>query len=68
MARFTQMLGLVWAAALLCTALIATPAAAQNPFAVVVRVDDGVVTILNAESNPGECEISAGETLLEAME
>ncbi|MEO1640783.1 MAG: peroxiredoxin [Pseudomonadota bacterium] len=30
-------------------------------------VDDGVVTILNAESSPGECEISAGETLLEAM-
>ena len=30
-------------------------------------VDDGVVTILNAEANPGECEISAGETLLEAM-
>ncbi len=30
-------------------------------------VDNGVVQILNAESNPGECEISAGETLLEAM-
>lgn len=30
-------------------------------------VENGVVTILNAESNPGECEISAGETLLEAM-
>ncbi len=31
-------------------------------------VDNGVVTILNAEANPGECEISAGETLLSAME
>ena len=31
-------------------------------------VDNGVVKILNAESNPGECDISAGETLLEAME
>ena len=31
-------------------------------------VDNGVVKILNAESNPGECEISAGETLLEAMD
>ncbi|KJZ19117.1 peroxiredoxin [Loktanella sp. S4079] len=31
-------------------------------------VDNGVVQILNAESNPGECEISAGETLLEAIE
>lgn len=31
-------------------------------------VDNGVVTILNAEASPGECEISAGETLLEAME
>jgi len=30
-------------------------------------VDDGVVTILNEESGPGECEISAGETLLDAM-
>ncbi|SFR59808.1 thiol peroxidase (atypical 2-Cys peroxiredoxin) [Yoonia tamlensis] len=30
-------------------------------------VDNGVVSILNAEANPGECEISAGETLLEAM-
>ncbi len=26
--------------------------------------EDGVVKVLNAESNPGECEISAGETLL----
>ena len=30
-------------------------------------VENGVIKILNAESNPGECEISAGETLLEAM-
>lgn len=27
-------------------------------------VDDGVVTALNPEASPGECEISAGETLL----
>ncbi len=27
-------------------------------------VDDGVVTQLNEESSPGECEISAGEALL----
>jgi len=30
-------------------------------------VDNGVVTILNEEGSPGECEISAGETLLDAM-
>ena len=30
-------------------------------------VDDGVVTILNEEGSPGECEISAGETLLDQM-
>lgn len=30
-------------------------------------VDDGVVSILNAEASPGECEISAGQTLLAAM-
>ncbi len=30
-------------------------------------IDDGVVTILNEEGNPGECEISAGETLLDAI-
>ena len=27
-------------------------------------VEDGVVTAMNAEASPGECEISAGETLL----
>lgn len=27
-------------------------------------VDDGVVKVLNAEDSPGQCEISAGETLL----
>ncbi|MDP5359219.1 MAG: redoxin family protein, partial [Paracoccaceae bacterium] len=27
-------------------------------------VEDGVVSILNAEESPGVCEISAGETLL----
>ncbi len=30
-------------------------------------VDNGVVTILNEEGSPGECEISAGETLLSAL-
>lgn len=30
-------------------------------------VDNGVVSILNEEGNPGECDISAGETLLDAM-
>jgi peroxiredoxin len=30
-------------------------------------VENGVVTILNEEPSPGECEISAGETLLEAL-
>ncbi|MEM6729835.1 MAG: peroxiredoxin [Pseudomonadota bacterium] len=30
-------------------------------------VEDGKVTILNEEPSPGECEISAGETLLDAM-
>jgi len=30
-------------------------------------VDNGVVTILNEEGSPGECEISAGEALLEAI-
>ena len=30
-------------------------------------VDDGVVRILNPEASPGECEISAGETLLDQI-
>ena len=30
-------------------------------------VEDGVVQILNMETNPGTCELSAGEGLLEAM-
>lgn len=30
-------------------------------------VDNGVVTVLNEEASPGECEISAGETLLDAL-
>lgn len=30
-------------------------------------VENGVVTVLNTEASPGECEISAGETLLEQM-
>lgn len=30
-------------------------------------VEDGVVKVLNAEASPGECEISAGESLLEAV-
>lgn len=30
-------------------------------------VDDGVVTALNAEASPGECEVSAGEALLDAL-
>lgn len=30
-------------------------------------VEDGVVSILNEEGSPGECEISAGETLLDAL-
>lgn len=30
-------------------------------------VDNGVVTALNLEESPGTCEISAGESLLEAM-
>ncbi len=30
-------------------------------------VDDGTVTILNVEGSPGECEVSAGETLLSQM-
>ncbi len=31
-------------------------------------VEDGTVLILNVEESPGTCEISAGETLLAAME
>lgn len=30
-------------------------------------VEDGTVTLLHAEESPGQCEISAGESLLEAM-
>ena len=30
-------------------------------------VEDGTVTVLHAEASPGECEISAGEGLLEAI-
>ena len=30
-------------------------------------VEDGVVTALNPEASPGECDISAGETLLEQV-
>ncbi|MFQ6547143.1 peroxiredoxin [Aestuariibius sp. 2305UL40-4] len=30
-------------------------------------VNDGVVRLLNVEENPGECEISAGETLLSQL-
>jgi peroxiredoxin len=30
-------------------------------------VDQGVVTTLNIEDSPGQCEISAGETLLSAI-
>ena len=30
-------------------------------------IDNGVVSVLNEEGSPGECEISAGETLLDAI-
>lgn len=30
-------------------------------------VEDGVVTTLNVEASPGQCEVSAGETLLAAL-
>ncbi|MCV6595482.1 MAG: peroxiredoxin [Mangrovicoccus sp.] len=30
-------------------------------------VEDGVITALNEEASPGECEISAGEALLESV-
>lgn len=30
-------------------------------------VDDGVVKVLNTEENPGACDVSGGESLLDAM-
>ncbi len=30
-------------------------------------IEDGVVTVLNAEENPGVCELSAGETMLDSL-
>ena len=30
-------------------------------------VEDGVVTVLNVEEKTGQCQISAGETLLAAL-
>ena len=30
-------------------------------------VEDGVITAINEESSPGECDISAAETLIDAM-
>ncbi|OIQ38307.1 MAG: peroxiredoxin [Roseobacter sp. MedPE-SW] len=30
-------------------------------------VEDGVVTVLNREENPGQCELSAGEGLLDSI-
>jgi cytochrome c peroxidase len=30
-------------------------------------VEDGTVTVLNLEENPGQCELSAGEGLLASM-
>ncbi len=32
-----------------------------------VVVDDGVVTVVHAEENPGQCDISGGEALLAAI-
>lgn len=32
-----------------------------------MMVEDGFVKVLNAETSPGECEISAGETMLDAL-
>jgi cytochrome c peroxidase len=32
-----------------------------------LMAEDGVVKVLNEEGNPGECEISAGEALLDAI-
>ena len=29
--------------------------------------DDGVVTILNLEASPGVCDVSGGETMLDAV-
>lgn len=30
-------------------------------------IDDGVVTVLNLEASPGECDISSGERMIEAI-
>lgn len=32
-----------------------------------MMVDDGVVKVLNVEANPGECDLSGGETMLAAI-
>jgi peroxiredoxin len=32
-----------------------------------ICVEDGIVTVLNAEASPGECDISAGEAMVDAL-